>query len=226
MARRAFKKTMRIFLNASVCIKFWLGSAMAQETIARHGGESARLVASSDGVMTSELGLAALHYQQGNYAKAELTYRRIQATMEKTLGPSHPSTIGILRLLTEVNIDLGHYSQAEEIEHRVLLILEKSLGQDHPEIAAVLSDLGRVYFYQNRYTEAESLYRRSLSMKEKLGGEDDNDTATILNNLAALYRSLGKLAEPEKEYRNIRSVRFVSASNSFPAIPGVWRYVW
>src|SRR5690349_23804726 len=96
MARRTFRTTMRILLNASFCIAFWLGSAMAQETAAKQGGESAWSVASAGGVMSSELGLAALYYKQGNYVQAELTYRKIQASMEKTLRPNHPSMTGVL----------------------------------------------------------------------------------------------------------------------------------
>jgi Tfp pilus assembly protein PilF len=101
---------------------------MAQKAQAKQVGELALSAETSDGVVTSELGLAARYYQQGNYVQAELTYRKIQARMESTLGPNHPRTTEVLRLLSEVNVDLGNYNQAEEIDHRVLLTLEKNLG--------------------------------------------------------------------------------------------------
>ena len=47
---------------------------MAQEAPAKQGGESTLSPPASGGVVTSELGLAALYYQQGNYVQAELTF--------------------------------------------------------------------------------------------------------------------------------------------------------
>jgi hypothetical protein len=114
MGRRTFKTTTRILLNTSFCMTFWPGSAVPQEATTKLlAGESAKSVGVSGVVVTSELGLAALYYQQGDYVKAALTYRRIQITMENTVGPNHPSMIGVLRLLSEVNVDLGNYTSVD-----------------------------------------------------------------------------------------------------------------
>ena len=107
---------------------------MAQEAPAKPRSESTLPAATSDGLVTSEFGLAARYYQDGNYVQAEMTYRKIQAGMENTFGPNDPRIVDVLRLLVEVNVDLGNYNQAEEIDHRVLSILEKSLGQDRLQI--------------------------------------------------------------------------------------------
>lgn len=151
----------------------------------RSTGGTTRPAGTAAGVVTSDLGLAARYYQQDNYVQAELTYRRVQARMEKKPGPDDPGLAGVLHLLAGVNVDLGNYIQAEQIENRALSILEESLGPEHPEIAVVLSDLGRICFYQGRNAEAESLYRRALTIAEK----------------AALYAGQSRFLRAEPLYR-------------------------
>src|SRR5689334_15670770 len=118
MAGRTLKMTIRVLRNTSLCMTFWLGSAMAQEPPVKLGSELILSATTSDGVVTFELGLAARYYKQGNYVQAELTYRKIQARMENEWGPNDPRIAAVLRFLAEVNVDLGNYNQAEEIEQR------------------------------------------------------------------------------------------------------------
>jgi hypothetical protein len=103
MTRRTRNTTTSAVLNANV-LRFWFGSAIGQEVEVMSAGETARPAATARGAATSDFGQGARYYQQGNYVQAELTYRRVQASMEKTLGPDDPGLAGVLRLLAKVNL--------------------------------------------------------------------------------------------------------------------------
>jgi tetratricopeptide (TPR) repeat protein len=51
--------------------------------------------------------LAGIYEAMGDYAKAEVPYRRSLAIFEKALDPEHPDTANRLRNLALLKIDLG-----------------------------------------------------------------------------------------------------------------------
>jgi tetratricopeptide (TPR) repeat protein len=60
--------------------------------------------------------LAALYYNQGQYAKAEPLYNRALAIWEKTLGPEHPNVKGCLEDYALVLRKMGRSEEATRLE--------------------------------------------------------------------------------------------------------------
>ncbi|WP_019502721.1 tetratricopeptide repeat protein [Pseudanabaena sp. PCC 6802] len=149
--------------------------------------------------------LAFLYQSQGNYAEAELLYRRSREIWERQLGADHPRVAQSLNNLAELYKAEGKYAEAEPLYLRSLKITEGQLGADHPDVATFLNNLAHLYQLQGKYAEAEPLYLRSLEITERQLGADHPDVATFLNNLAHLYQLQGKYAEAEPLY--LRSLK-------------------
>ena len=78
---------------------------------------------------------------KGDYAAAELLYRRALAIAEKALGPDHPETAGSLNNLASLLESKGDYAAAEPLYRRALAIAERTLGPDHPTTRTIRESL-------------------------------------------------------------------------------------
>ncbi len=142
--------------------------------------------------------IAVFLRERAAYAEAEPLNKRSLDSLEKALGPDHPSVGTSLNNLAFLYESQGKYDLAEPLYNRSLAIREKALGPDHPDVGTSLNNLAGLYDRMSKYDFAEPLYNRSLAIREKALGPDHPDVGTSLNNLAGLYESQGKydLAEP------------------------------
>jgi CHAT domain-containing protein len=132
-----------------------------------------------------------LNYAAGDYASAELFYKRSLTIQEKALGPEHPSVAQILSNLASLYYAMGNYASAELFYKRSLTIQEKALGPEHPSVAAALNNLAVLYRAMGNYAAEEPLYKRSLAIAEKALGPEHPDVGTSLRNLSYLKAALG-----------------------------------
>ena len=143
---------------------------------------------------------------QGNYAEATETAKRLLALAEKKFGSKHPRVGTSLDNLATLYRDQGRYAEAEPLQKRALAIYEKALRSDHPDVGISLNNLAELYRAQGRYAEAEPLYKRSLAIREKALGPDHPDVGSSLNNLALLYQAQGRTAEAEPLYKRALAI--------------------
>jgi tetratricopeptide (TPR) repeat protein/CHAT domain-containing protein len=136
-------------------------------------------------------------YKAGRYAEAEPLAKQALALAEKSLGPEHPDTAGVLHNLGLVYEGQGRYAAAEPVMKRALAIYEKVHGRNHPGTGNLLHSLANLYSRRGRYAEAEPHYKRALAIRESALGRDNPEIADNLNNLATLYRIRGLYAEAE-----------------------------
>ena len=99
--------------------------------------------------------LAELYRVQGNYAQAELLYKRSLAIREKILGLRHPDVAQSLNSLAELYGTQGNHAEAEPLHKRSLAILEKALGPEHPNVALSLENYALLLREMDRDAEAE-----------------------------------------------------------------------
>ena len=111
--------------------------------------------------------VAALYYNQGQYAKAEPLYQRALEIREKALGPEHPDVATSLNNLAELYRVRGQYAKAEPLYERALAIREKALSSEHPDLAWSLNSLAALYETQGRYAEAQPPYERALAIGKR-----------------------------------------------------------
>ena len=111
-------------------------------------------------------GLANLHADLGDYAKAEPLYHRALAIREKS--HEHASVANILNTLANLYTNLGDYTKAESLQQRALAIREKSLGLEHPDVAVSLNNLALAKSEMGDYAKAEPLYQRAGHLGEFL----------------------------------------------------------
>jgi tetratricopeptide (TPR) repeat protein len=144
---------------------------------------------------------------RGQYADAELLYRRSLAILEKTLEADDPDVALSLNNLGELYRAKGKYTEAEKLLKRSLTIREKVLGPDHPDTAQSLNNLALLYHGQDKYTKAEPLFKRSLAIYEATLEPDSPSVAGGLNNLAFLYYAQGKYTEAEPLLKRSLAIR-------------------
>jgi tetratricopeptide (TPR) repeat protein len=95
--------------------------------------------------------LAALRYEQGDYAGARPLYERALAILEKALGPEHPSTNHARSNLSRLFFLTGSPTEALTFGQAALTAHDKALGSDHRSTkdsaritADALDALGRI----------------------------------------------------------------------------------
>lgn len=157
-------------------------------------------------------------YDLGQYADAELLYKRSLAIYEQTLEPDHSELAVSLNNLAFFYHGQGKYSKAEPLYERSLTIYEKTLGPDHSDVALSLNNLAVLYKVQGKYTEAEPLFKRSLTIREKALGPDHPDVAQSLNNLAELNRVQDKYTEAEPMYKRSLAISEIALGPDHPDV--------
>ena len=170
---------------------------MAEETL----GSEHREV----GIVLNNLGL--LHQDTGNYARAEVLFRRAVAVTEAAMGPEHPNVAIFLSSLGGILIQKGESHLAEPLVVRALAIAEKTFGLEHPDVGLALNNLAFLYSAQGEYTRAVPLLERSLSIGEKAFGPNHPNLAFSLNNLGRLHKLMSDHALSEISYKRSLSIR-------------------
>jgi CHAT domain-containing protein/tetratricopeptide (TPR) repeat protein len=139
-----------------------------------------------------------LLYLEGDSGGALQAWRAGMASIERQLGPEHPSLVGFQRRLEFLHEALGERAEAERLVQAGLRIATQSLAScnwDRLGIGAAAADLRA---YDGAYVESRARYRRLLVQCEQCLGARHSSTATVIYNLALLARSMGDFAEAER----------------------------
>jgi eukaryotic-like serine/threonine-protein kinase len=154
-------------------------------------GDDQTLVAASLGA------LAALDFSEGDYARAELGYRRALAIGDVPLGGEDLQAARWWNALSVTVRARGRYDEAAAYARRALALRRQVWGAAHPEIAESLTDVAVPLYLKKQYEAAEALYREALAMRHQLQGDDHREVAAVQNRLALLLRRQGRYAEAE-----------------------------
>jgi CHAT domain-containing protein len=158
-------------------------------------------------------------YQAGKFNEAIPIVREALELAEKTLGPDHLETAGVLNSLAELYRLTGDYAKAEPLYQRALNICENVHGPDHPTTAVYLTNLAELYRGIADYSKAGPLFRRAIEIYEKALGADHSDAdpqeivkmrkncAICMNNLALLLMAMNHYAEAETIFAGALKIR-------------------
>lgn len=136
--------------------------------------------------------LAQIYADQGHDDRAEPTYKRAIALMEKATGLDSVEIAPVLNNLAALDQRQGRFADAEPLFKRALAIREKALSREHPDVGQSLNNLGTFHVKQEHFADAEPLFQRALAIYQKVGGPEHPAVATLLNNLGQFpdYSSL------------------------------------
>jgi tetratricopeptide (TPR) repeat protein len=141
--------------------------------------------------------LAYMFVHQDRYLEAEAMFERALAGQEKTLGPTHTSTLDTVNNLGILYRKQGRLVEAEAMYERALAGKEKTLGPTHTSTLDTVNNIGSLYYFQGRRVEAEAMLEQALARKEKALGPTHTSTLDTVNNLGSLYHDQGRRVEAE-----------------------------
>jgi tetratricopeptide (TPR) repeat protein len=111
--------------------------------------------------------LAYMYYQQKNYKKAELVYKRALALYERMPLGDDTEIGNLVFNLAELYFSQRKYLQALPLYERSLAIERERLGEDHVLLEKRLMKLSYIYTTQQRFEDAHQLYGQVKLIREK-----------------------------------------------------------
>ncbi len=145
-----------------------------------------------------------LHYQAGQYAKAEVALVEATEKLLGDVGAEHPVYGSYLTAQATLYRTMGNYDKAERLYRTSYKIRKKAFGGKDPRCAAVVRDLAGVYYFMGKYQEAEQLYLQVVPILKPEGNANKTaygNYAVALNNFGELYSRMGNYQKAEKLYQ-------------------------
>jgi tetratricopeptide (TPR) repeat protein len=134
---------------------------------------------------------------RGDYARAEVLYRRVLEIERRVLADTDPTTLATMNNLAAVLTREAKYQQAEELYKKVVENKRRVLGAEHPSTLTSLNGLGVLYRNEGKYSEAEPVLQAVLKARRHAMGEQHRDTLASMNGLGLLYVTEGKYTDAE-----------------------------
>lgn len=142
--------------------------------------------------------IAEMLRKQIQLRAAERIYVRILDETQKTLGPTHFSTLSAINSLGLLYRDQGYFEKAEKMYELALEGQQKVFGPEHPSTLNTVNNLGILLTNQGKFTEAERMLQWALVGHEKVFGREHPSTIDTVNNLSFLYFNQGKVDSAEQ----------------------------
>ncbi|KAK9807552.1 hypothetical protein WJX72_002383 [[Myrmecia] bisecta] len=152
-----------------------------------------------------QLALAQLSFFGGSFSAAGAAAR--------TLGESHPETLGDMVPLACWLSNEGRYQESEQLEKEIIALRQSVLGPEHPDTLRAIGTLALDLRDQGRHHEAEPLNRRLIEVRRRVCGHDHPDTISSMDELAGSLSGLGLHEEGERVRRQaweLQKLRFGS----------------
>lgn len=111
--------------------------------------------------------LAYIYYQQNNFKKAELVYKRALALYERMPLADEGDVGNLVFNLAELYFSQRKYPQALPLYERSLSMEMEKRGSDHVLLEKRLVKLSYIYSTQQRFDDAHKLYKRVKTIRER-----------------------------------------------------------
>jgi len=144
------------------------------------------------------MNLGRVHETRGDFAAAEVLFRRAVAFDRRRLGPESRTTLADLAELAAVLEEQGRPAEAERLERAVIAAADsRAYPPSHPFPYAVRNNLGHALASQGRVAEAEPQYRQAYLGLRRAYGPDHPDAVAAEASLAATLALLGRVTDAE-----------------------------
>lgn len=147
--------------------------------------------------LLSQVALAGVHGQLGDYAKAASLLDEAIAEGEPVLGPLHTIVLTAKNHLASVRGDTGDGANALALAREVLAAREIALGADHPDTLAVAFNCATLLLRLGNATEAERALADLLPRQERALGAHHRATIETRLVTASAYQATGRNNEAE-----------------------------
>jgi tetratricopeptide (TPR) repeat protein len=124
----------------------------------------------------------------GRYLEAKVYLERALATVERLLGPRHPSVHAALVNLANNEKALRNLDVADALYRRGIDLVRTSLGPDHPSIGSTLTDRGALLLDQGKPDQALVLLRQARDQLTKSLGPGHPYLANTYADMASALR--------------------------------------
>src|SRR5690606_20956254 len=108
-------------------------------------------------------------FERKQFATALRLFEQAQASLEKSLGPDHPSLASLLVKLGDLYQRRGNHEHARRTYARALAISEAAHGREHIDNAWPLLGLGQRALARGRSADAVRRLERALALFERSG---------------------------------------------------------
>ncbi len=150
--------------------------------------------------------IAVLHYQKGDHARAEDSFRKAWAMLQR-LDLEDSDTVGYTNNLATILANRGDFDEAEEIYRHGLDLRIAADGCEHPRVAKSFRSLGNLLFLRGDLERAERYLRHALEIRRREYGPSHTAVATVTDKLAEVLAAQGRDAEAESLYRGVLAIR-------------------
>ncbi len=117
-------------------------------------------------------------------ASAGTSHGHAATTLERVLGPEHPTTLAGLHALANMLADQDRAAEALPIYQRILPQMQRALGPEHPETLACTNNLARTLRATRNLKGSEFHLRTGLAGMEAVFGEVDVRTLNAVTELS------------------------------------------
>lgn len=142
--------------------------------------------------------LARLYRDQMDYERADLTFRRAHAMLERTIGPWHVDLGFICEELASLHESLGNPIKARELIRKATVTYQHAAGKRSRDYIRSLDHMSAIFVLEENFTEALGFSERAVKLAEGLLEDTDPDLVTLIDRLATIHRELGNTREAEE----------------------------
>lgn len=173
-----------------------------------------RAVPGPDSLLTlqSEMSLAELLMQRGEFAGAEQTMLRVQAEVSRRWGDDVKASYRMNQKLGEAYFRSGRWAEAKAQLETAFVGYRRLLAADHPDVLAVASDLGQVLAPPGRGAGRRGPAHRGLRRTAPALRRRQRSHANVLRSARPVVR----LSEPDPAADAATARRAVPPVRSHP----------
>lgn len=142
--------------------------------------------------------LAAVMYQQGDYAGSAALAETVLAEQTALLGEDHPDTLASLNHLAATHQALGDSARAAEMAQTVLDIRRKVYGASHPAVLDSQRNLAIIKVQSGQAEAAIPLLQEVIDGWEALRGKEAQPRLSAIQVLAYVLIDLGQAEAAER----------------------------
>lgn len=158
-------------------------------------------------------GRGAMHRRSGDPAAAVVDFQEAIATIERELGPEHPSLATPLTNLSNAYTDMAEDQRSAEQLQRAVAVITGTWGPAHPNVGKMHTNLGGLFYRMRRYDDALRESELGLSIVQQALGADHIACANAHNNAGLALLGLERHAEALAHFDRALEIRRAKGPN-------------
>lgn len=164
--------------------------------------------------------LADIHYAQGDYEAARISYEKVVKLREATLPPNHPDLAASYNNVGHSYYTQGDLAKALEYFEKALKIREAIFPPNHPDLASSYNNVGNSYHHQGYLIKGLEYQKKALKIWEASLPPDHPNLATSYNNVGISYHTQGDLAKGLEYQEKALKIREAILPPNHPNLAG------